>query len=84
MQADIQNVKDAICSAVDVMQAMAASICLLLTKVILLIFEFSSLLIGVEALQIWSILVLFTQFKWMRTTNEVQMVFPQAFLLIKY
>ncbi|XP_048227352.1 QWRF motif-containing protein 2 isoform X2 [Ricinus communis] len=32
-RADIQNVKDAICSAVDVMQAMASSICLLLSKV---------------------------------------------------
>lgn len=32
-KADIQNVKDAICSAVDVMQAMASSICLLLSKV---------------------------------------------------
>ncbi|XP_057503392.1 QWRF motif-containing protein 2-like [Actinidia eriantha] len=32
-RADIQNVKDAICSAVDVMQAMASSICSLLTKV---------------------------------------------------
>ncbi|XP_057490836.1 QWRF motif-containing protein 2-like [Actinidia eriantha] len=32
-KADIQNVKDAICSAVDVMQAMASSICSLLTKV---------------------------------------------------
>lgn len=30
---EIQNVKDAICSAVDVMQAMASSICLLLPKV---------------------------------------------------
>lgn len=35
-QADIQNVKDAICSAVDVMQGMASSICSLLTKVVLL------------------------------------------------
>ncbi|XP_059636417.1 QWRF motif-containing protein 2-like isoform X1 [Cornus florida] len=32
-RADIQNVKDAICSAVDVMQAMAPSICSLLSKV---------------------------------------------------
>ncbi|KAI8004615.1 QWRF motif-containing protein 2 [Camellia lanceoleosa] len=32
-RADIQNVKDAICSAVDVMQSMASSICSLLTKV---------------------------------------------------
>ncbi|KAG2699026.1 hypothetical protein I3843_07G173500 [Carya illinoinensis] len=32
-KADVQNVKDAICSAVDVMQAMASSICLLLSKV---------------------------------------------------
>ncbi|KAG5542025.1 hypothetical protein RHGRI_021759 [Rhododendron griersonianum] len=32
-RADIQNVKDAICSAVDVMQGMASSICSLLTKV---------------------------------------------------
>ncbi|KAG8632677.1 QWRF motif-containing protein 2 isoform X2 [Manihot esculenta] len=32
-RADVQNVKDAICSAVDVMQAMASSICLLLSKV---------------------------------------------------
>ncbi|KAK7842705.1 QWRF motif-containing protein 2 [Quercus suber] len=32
-KADIQNVKDAICSAVDVMQAMASSICLLSSKV---------------------------------------------------
>ncbi|KAJ9166319.1 hypothetical protein P3X46_021093 [Hevea brasiliensis] len=32
-RADIQKVKDAICSAVDVMQAMASSICLLLSKV---------------------------------------------------
>lgn len=31
--ADVQNVKDAICSAVDVMQAMASSICSLLSKV---------------------------------------------------
>ena len=60
MQADIQNVKDTICSAVYVMQAMASSICSLLTKVILLIFEFSSLPIGVSILQIGSILVLFT------------------------
>lgn len=32
-RADIQNLKDAICSAVDVMQAMASSICSLLIKV---------------------------------------------------
>ncbi|XP_021614352.1 QWRF motif-containing protein 2 isoform X2 [Manihot esculenta] len=32
-RADIQNVKDSICSAVDVMQAMASSICILLSKV---------------------------------------------------
>ncbi|KAL6982995.1 hypothetical protein U1Q18_016390 [Sarracenia purpurea var. burkii] len=32
-RAEIQNVKDAICSAVDVMQAMGSSICFLLTKV---------------------------------------------------
>lgn len=32
-RAEIQNVKDAICSAVDVMQAMGSSICLLLSKV---------------------------------------------------
>ncbi|CAK7347446.1 unnamed protein product [Dovyalis caffra] len=32
-RADVQNLKDAICSAVDVMQAMASSICLLLSKV---------------------------------------------------
>ncbi|KAE8056945.1 hypothetical protein FH972_013676 [Carpinus fangiana] len=32
-KADVQNVKDAICSALDVMQAMASSICLLLSKV---------------------------------------------------
>ncbi|KAI8548591.1 hypothetical protein RHMOL_Rhmol07G0284800 [Rhododendron molle] len=32
-RADIQNVKDAICSAVDVMQGMASSICSLLMKV---------------------------------------------------
>ncbi|XP_057504580.1 QWRF motif-containing protein 2-like [Actinidia eriantha] len=32
-RADIQNVKDAICSAVDVMQTMASSICSLSTKV---------------------------------------------------
>ncbi|PSS17297.1 QWRF motif-containing protein [Actinidia chinensis var. chinensis] len=32
-RADIQNVKDAICSAVDVMQTMASSICTLSTKV---------------------------------------------------
>ncbi|KAF4350606.1 hypothetical protein F8388_018422, partial [Cannabis sativa] len=32
-RADVQNVKDAICSAVDVMQAMASSICLLTSKV---------------------------------------------------
>ncbi|KAF3446564.1 hypothetical protein FNV43_RR11744 [Rhamnella rubrinervis] len=32
-RADVQNVKDAICSAVDVMQAMASSICLLSSKV---------------------------------------------------
>ncbi|CAL5415336.1 unnamed protein product [Camellia sinensis] len=32
-RADTQNVKDAICSAVDVMQSMASSICSLLTKV---------------------------------------------------
>ncbi|CBI19416.3 unnamed protein product, partial [Vitis vinifera] len=32
-RADIQNLKDAICSAVDVMQAMASSICSLLSKV---------------------------------------------------
>ncbi|RVW40441.1 QWRF motif-containing protein 9 [Vitis vinifera] len=31
-RADIQNLKDAICSAVDVMQAMASSICSLLSK----------------------------------------------------
>ncbi|KAM6543017.1 hypothetical protein CsatB_007464 [Cannabis sativa] len=31
-RADVQNVKDAICSAVDVMQAMASSICLLTSK----------------------------------------------------
>ncbi|XP_031270613.1 QWRF motif-containing protein 9 [Pistacia vera] len=31
-RADVQNVKDAISSAVDVMQAMASSICLLLSK----------------------------------------------------
>ncbi|KAJ4843687.1 hypothetical protein Tsubulata_046030, partial [Turnera subulata] len=31
-RADVQNLKDAICSAVDVMQAMASSICLLLSK----------------------------------------------------
>ena len=36
LQADVHNVKDAISSAVDVMQAMASSICLLLSKVILL------------------------------------------------
>lgn len=33
LQADVYNVKDAISSAVDVMQAMASSICLLLSKV---------------------------------------------------
>ncbi|XP_024992405.1 QWRF motif-containing protein 2-like [Cynara cardunculus var. scolymus] len=32
-KADVQNLKDAICSAVDVMQAMASSICSLVTKV---------------------------------------------------
>ncbi|KAF9687505.1 hypothetical protein SADUNF_Sadunf02G0100600 [Salix dunnii] len=32
---DVQNLKDAICSAVDVMQAMASSICLLISKVTL-------------------------------------------------
>ncbi|XP_062097936.1 QWRF motif-containing protein 2-like [Humulus lupulus] len=32
-RADVQNVKDAVCSAVDVMQAMASSICLLTSKV---------------------------------------------------
>ncbi|RQO99590.1 hypothetical protein POPTR_014G017500v4 [Populus trichocarpa] len=32
-RADVQNLKDAICSAVDVMQAMASSICILLSKV---------------------------------------------------
>ncbi|KAM7516998.1 hypothetical protein LguiA_006581 [Lonicera macranthoides] len=32
-KADIQNLKDSICSAVDVMQSMASSICSLLTKV---------------------------------------------------
>ncbi|KAI5598112.1 hypothetical protein BDE02_02G110400 [Populus trichocarpa] len=32
-RADVQNLKDAICSAVDVMQAMASSICLLISKV---------------------------------------------------
>ncbi|KAG6747633.1 hypothetical protein POTOM_047523 [Populus tomentosa] len=32
-RADVQNLKDAICSAVDVMQAMASSICTLLSKV---------------------------------------------------
>ncbi|PON54275.1 QWRF family [Parasponia andersonii] len=32
-RAEVQNVKDAICSAVDVMQAMASSICLLTSKV---------------------------------------------------
>ncbi|KAL5559153.1 hypothetical protein UlMin_035364 [Ulmus minor] len=32
-RADVQNVEDAICSAVDVMQAMASSICLLSSKV---------------------------------------------------
>ncbi|XP_065880841.1 QWRF motif-containing protein 2-like [Euphorbia lathyris] len=32
-RADVQKVKDAVCSAVDVMQAMASSICLLLSKV---------------------------------------------------
>ncbi|KAJ6327994.1 hypothetical protein OIU77_009804 [Salix suchowensis] len=31
-RADVQNLKDAICSAVDVMQAMASSICILLSK----------------------------------------------------
>ena len=36
LQADVHNVKDAISSAVDVMQAMASSICLLLSKVIFL------------------------------------------------
>lgn len=35
MQADMQKMKDAICSAVDVMQAMSSSICLLLSKVFL-------------------------------------------------
>ncbi|KAH8516392.1 hypothetical protein H0E87_004656 [Populus deltoides] len=34
-RADVQNLKDAICSAVDVMQAMASSICLLISKVTL-------------------------------------------------
>ncbi|KAF5193452.1 Qwrf motif-containing protein, partial [Thalictrum thalictroides] len=33
-RADIQNMKDAICSAVDVMQAMASSICSSLSKVV--------------------------------------------------
>lgn len=33
LQVNVQSVKDAICSAVDVMQAMASSICLLLPKV---------------------------------------------------
>lgn len=37
-QADIQDVKDAICSAVDVMQGMASSICSLVPKVVLLNF----------------------------------------------
>lgn len=32
-KADVQNVKDAICSALDVMQAMGSSVCLLLSKV---------------------------------------------------
>ncbi|KAB5568875.1 hypothetical protein DKX38_002668 [Salix brachista] len=34
-RADVQNLKDAICSAVDVMQAMGSSICLLISKVTL-------------------------------------------------
>ncbi|KAF2324282.1 hypothetical protein GH714_011642 [Hevea brasiliensis] len=32
-RADVQNVQDAICSALDVMQAMASSVCILLSKV---------------------------------------------------
>lgn len=38
LQADLLNVKDAICSAMDVMQAMASSICLLSPKVYIFIF----------------------------------------------
>lgn len=38
MQVNVQSVKDAICSAVDVMQAMASSICLLLPKVTVSLF----------------------------------------------
>lgn len=38
LQADVLNVKDAICSAMDVMQAMASSICLLSPKVYFMLF----------------------------------------------
>lgn len=46
VQVNIQNVKDAIRSAVDVMQAMASSIVSLLPKVILLLLKSSSLFVG--------------------------------------
>ncbi|XVF39824.1 hypothetical protein PTKIN_Ptkin01aG0063200 [Pterospermum kingtungense] len=39
-RADVPKLKDAICSAVDVMQAMASSICTLLPKVIFALFSF--------------------------------------------
>ncbi|KAF8377631.1 hypothetical protein HHK36_031013 [Tetracentron sinense] len=44
-RADIQNVKDVVGSAVDVMQAMASSICSLLSKVKLLLFFLISFLV---------------------------------------
>lgn len=47
VQANIQNVKDAIRSAVDVMQAMASSVGSLLPKVVLLLLKSSSLFVGV-------------------------------------
>lgn len=46
VQVNIQNVKDAIRSAVDVMQAMGSSIVSLLPKVILLLLKSSSLFVG--------------------------------------
>ncbi|KAJ6337771.1 hypothetical protein OIU76_007451 [Salix suchowensis] len=45
-RADVQNLKDAICSAVDVMQAMGSSICLLISKV----GEVNSLVVELEKL----------------------------------
>lgn len=49
MQVNVESAKDAICSAVDVMQAMASSICLLLPKVIFfhcVLFLFPMLILG--------------------------------------